>query len=210
LSADVLSSKILSKKASDTSEALAEYRKTVNNQKQLDEIDEFAEHLDEVADLDLMATRKIGNLGGKVLKASQIRNLRGLLSKKGIHLIVEGDAKNITKLFKPIDDFKTVDDLFYSMRIDGFVGGFNAKTRQFYLSKNATELVAFHEMTHLKHFEELGEAYLSLSKLKKETYVWNEILANRSKWTNAELQDSLNYINRERKKAGINEPLIIK
>ena len=68
-------------------------------------------------------------------------------------------------------------------------------TKQFYLSKNATEIVGFHEMAHFKHYEEVGEVYLTLSKLQKETYVWEQILANRSKWTKAELQDSLNYIN---------------
>ena len=64
------------------------------------------------SDLDWMASRKIGNLGGNVLKASQIRKLRGLLKEKGIHLIVEGDAKSITRYFVPIEDFKTVNDLF--------------------------------------------------------------------------------------------------
>ncbi len=171
--------------------------------------------VDEIADLtlkelDWMASRSIGNLGGNILKASQIRKLRGVLKQKGIHLIVEGDAKYISTLFKPVDDFKTIDDLFGAMRYEGFPGGFNAYTKQFYLSKNATEIVAFHEMAHLKHFEEVGDVYLTMSKLEKETYVWNQILANRSKWTKAELQDALNYINRERKKAGIKEPLKIK
>jgi hypothetical protein len=155
----------------------------------------FERHLDEVAEFDLMAFRKIGNLGGNILKASQIRKLRGILTQKGIHLIVEGDAKSITRFFKPVDDFKSIEDLFDAMRYEGFPGGFNAHTKQFFLSKNATEIVSFHEMAHLKHFEEVGEAYLTLSKLKKETYVWEQILANRSKWTKAELQDSLNYIN---------------
>lgn len=81
------------------------------------------------------------------------------------------------------------------MKIKGFPGGFNAHSEQFYLSKNATEIVGFHEMAHFKHYEEVGEAYLTLSKLEKETYVWEQILANRNKWTKAELQDSLNYIN---------------
>ena len=161
-------------------------------------------------EIDWMSARKIGNLGGNVLKASQIRKLRRILKTKEIHLIVEGDAKSITKLFKPLDDFKTIDDLFYAMRNEGLPGGFNAVTKQFYLSKNATEIVAFHEMVHLKHFEEIGDAYLTLSKLDKETYVWKQILANRAKWTKAELEDALKYINRERKKAGINEPLKIK
>jgi hypothetical protein len=159
------------------------------------------------SDLDWMASRKIGNLGGKILSSSQIRKLRGILKQKGIDLIVEGDLKSVTKLFKPVDDFRTIDDLFYAMNKKGFPGGFNAHTKQFYLSKNATEIVAFHEMAHLKHFEQMGKAYLTLSKLEKETFVWEQILANRGKWTKRELKDSLKYINIEREKAGIKEPL---
>ena len=127
------------------------------------------------SEIDWMASRKIGNLGGNLLKASQIRKLRGILKAKGIVLIVEGDGKIITKLFKPVDDFKTIDNLFDVMRFEGFPGGFNAPTKQFFLSKNATEIVVFHEMAHLKHFEEVGEMYLTLSKLKKESYVWKQI-----------------------------------
>ena len=65
-------------------------------------------------------------------------------------------------------------------------------------------------MTHLKNFEQIGESYLTLSKLEKETFVWEQILANRSKWTKAELQDALNYINKKRREVGIKEPLKIK
>lgn len=154
--------------------------------------------------------RKIGNLGGNILKATQIRNLRGILKQKGITLLVEGDSKKFLKLFEPNNDFKTIDDLFNAMRYEGFPGGFNASTKQFFLSKKATEIVAFHEMAHLKHFEEIGDVYLTLSRLEKETYVWEQILANRNKWTNSELQDALNYINRIRKSFGIKEPIKIK
>ena len=59
--------------------------------------------------------------------------------------------------------------------------------------------------------EQVGEeVYKTLSKIDKETYVWEQILKNRHRWTKAELEDSLNYINRERKKAGITEPIKIK
>ena len=177
--------------------------------KVLDEVETTLEGLSD-SEIDWMSTRKSGNLGGKILTASQIRKLRGILKEKGIHLIVEGDLKSVTKLFKPVDDFKTIDDLFYAMNKRGFPGGFNAQTKQFYLSKNATEIVGFHEMTHLKHFEQIGESYLTLSKLEKETFVWEQILANRSKWTKAELQDALNYINKKRREVGIKEPLKIK
>ncbi|UMY66459.1 MULTISPECIES: zincin-like metallopeptidase toxin domain-containing protein [unclassified Flavobacterium] len=147
------------------------------------------------SELDWMASRKTGNLGGRVLKASQIRQLRGILKRKGIHLIAEGDAKYITRLFKPVDGFKTIEDLFEAMKGDGLRGAFNAHTKQFFLSKSATEIVVFHEMAHLRHFEEVGEIYLTLSRLEKETYVWEQILASRNKWSDSELRDALNYIN---------------
>lgn len=102
------------------------------------------------------------------------------------------------------------------------VGGFNAKNKQFILPKilsdtgklefRTTELIVFHEMAHLKHFEELGDVYHTLNELEKEMYVWKEILANRGKWTVEELNDSLDYINRIRRnpKYGKLEPLEIK
>ena len=155
------------------------------------------------SDLDWMASRRIGNLGGNVLKASQIRKLRGILKKKGIQLIVEGDAKYITKSFRPVTigniRFEKVDDLFYFMRNNDLVGGFNAINKQMILPTNSTEIVVFHEMAHVKHFEEVGEvAYNIASKLDKEMYVWKQILDNRGKWTEKELQSSLDYINRIR------------
>jgi hypothetical protein len=163
------------------------------------------------SDFDWMSSRKTGNLGGNILKESQIRKLRGLLKEKGIDLIVEGDVRSIKKLFKPIDGIDNVDDLFYFMRQNDKVGAFNPYTKQMILPKNTTEIIAFHEMQHVKHFEEIGEAtYKTLSPRDKEMYVWREILANRTNWSKAELEDALGYINRVRKKAGITEPIKIK
>jgi hypothetical protein len=174
--------------------------------------------VDDVSDLsktelDWMASRKTGNLGGNILKASQIRKLRGLLKEKGITLIVDGDLRSIKKLFKPLMGFDTVDDLFrfMSSRNPPLVGGFDAVTKQFILSKNATEIIAFHELAHLKHMEEVGETiYNTLSKLDKEMFVWKQILKNRKTWTEAELLESLNYINRIRVDDYGLEPIIIK
>ncbi|KAA0126888.1 hypothetical protein FY557_15410 [Chryseobacterium sp. SN22] len=88
---------------------------------------------------------------------------------------------------------------------------FHAGTQQMILTKNCTEIVAFHEMCHLKHFKEVGEiAYKRLSRLDKEMYVWKQILANRGKWTEAELKDSLDYINRIRTEQYGLKPIIIK
>jgi Metallopeptidase toxin 4 len=50
-------------------------------------------------------------------------------------------------------------------------------------------------MAHVKHFEQLGNAYLELSRYTREKYVWDQILANRYRWTERELKDALKYIN---------------
>jgi len=165
-------------------------------------------------ELDWMASRRIGNLGGNILKETQIRKLRGILKQKGIQLIVDGDINSIAKLFKPIDNFKSFEELTLFMKNNNKVGLFHAGTKQLILTKDCTEIVAFHEMCHLKHFEEVGEiAYKGYNKLEKEMYVWKQILSNKGKWTKAELDDSLDYINRIRTepKYGYNlEPLKIK
>jgi zincin-like metallopeptidase toxin 4 of polymorphic toxin system len=165
------------------------------------------------SDLDWMVSRKTGNLGGAVLKASQIRKLRGLLKEKGIILIIDGDLRSIKQLFKPIMGFDKVDDLFryMSSRNPPLVGGFDAITKQFILSKKATEIIAFHELAHLKHMEELGEVvYISLSELDKEMYVWKQIFETRKLWTDAEFLESLKYINDIRVDDYGLEPLIVK
>ena len=194
-----------------------------------DEIDDFFKHLEDVAEVDFMASHKIGNLGGKVATERQIRQLRGILKQKGVNLILEGDIKNALNQFKPIvingNRFDKPNDLFRFMKDNDFVGGFNAETKQFILPRklidfekkiyeNPTEIVLFHEMKHLEHFEEVGEiSYNKLDVLKKETYVWNKILAERGKWTKDELTDALEYINRIRTepKYGYNlKPITIK
>lgn len=154
-------------------------------------------------ELDWMATRRLDEFGGKILTAKQIRRLRGLLKEKGITLIMEDDIRSIKKLFTPVMGYSNVDDLFYFMRQNGIAGGFDAVNRQLVLPKNASELVAFHEMSHVKHFEQLGDVYHTLSTLEKETYVWQQTLANRHRWAKEEFEEALRYINDVRERFGL-------
>ncbi len=161
------------------------------------------------SELDWMASRNIGHLGGKILKASQIRRLRGVLKRKGITLIIEGDSKHIKKLFKPIEfdginyKFNNADDYFQFMKDRDLVGQFDATNMQMVMPKvklnngwvTPTEIVAFHEMAHVKQFEQLKNSYFELSSFTKEKYVWDQILANRHRWTERELRDALCYMN---------------
>jgi hypothetical protein len=163
-------------------------------------------------DLDWMKSKGTGKFGGRLLRAKDIRILRGILKEKGITLIVESDLKKAaSKLYKPADGFETFKDLIYYMDRSGKVGAFNAANRQFILSKNATELVVFHEMAHANHFHQVGEAaYASLSKLDREMYVWEQIIAQKGRWTKAEIDDCLNYINGIRVDEYNLKPIIIK
>jgi hypothetical protein len=189
------------RKTRDVGYELIEKTKDVEKQREINRITDS---------LDLFAKpAKDGKLGGKVLKAKQIRKLRGELKKHGGLLILEEDLlnKKIINQFKAINingyKFEKAQDLFYFMKKEGFAGAYDAKTRQMVLGSESTELVAFHEKAHLQHFEELGEVYNSLKTWEKETYVWEQIWSRRRYWTKKELQVSLSYVNRERAKAGI-------
>lgn len=201
---------------------ILKYRSQVKNQLNASEdavknIDELIEESKRVVDeADLFAKpAKEGKLGGKILKEKQIRTLRGELKNHGGLLILEKDLlnKKIINQYKPISingiKFENAQDLFYFMNKKGFAGAYDSKTKQMILGNEPTELVAFHEKAHLLHFEELGEAYNNLKPWQKETYVWEQIWSRKRQWTNKELQTSLNYVNRERIKAGI-QPLKIK
>ncbi|MGB3592022.1 MAG: zincin-like metallopeptidase toxin domain-containing protein [Nonlabens sp.] len=176
------------------------------------EFDELgkSEIIEEVEDIAFMGKpREIGKLGGKKLRASEIRKLRGELTRRGGLLILEQDLniKNIINNYRPVllggFSFEKASDIFFFMNRKGFAGAFDAKTMQMILPEGATELVAFHEMAHLEHFEEVGETYFGLKTWEKETYVWEQIWSQRRKWTKRELEKSLEYVNDKRNQAGI-------
>lgn len=137
------------------------------------------------------------DLGGKLLTRQEIEKIRQLLKDKGIHLIVEDDIVKIKSLFKPADGFNNADELFSFLREEEIIGGgFDAENLQLILTLNPSELTSFHELMHVKHYEEVGrEAYLKLNKLEREMYVWEQIYKNRNKWTEDEFRESLDYIN---------------
>ncbi|HEU4495925.1 MAG TPA: zincin-like metallopeptidase toxin domain-containing protein [Flavobacterium sp.] len=206
----------LKKSAKEVLEHEDELYISAKNADETSQIDDVIEELEEVAGLDLMAKpQRIGNLGGKVLRTSQIRKLRRQLKEKGILLILEEDIKlsklgkiknkEVIKAFEPVYlggvKFDKLNDLFYTMRNEGLAGAYDARTRQFFLTENPTEYLVFHEMSHVKHFEELGEAYHKLPAWEKETYVFKEIWKQKHLHTKEELEHALEYVNSVREKA---------
>ena len=151
------------------------------------------------------------DLGGKLLTKQEIEKVRQFLKDKGIHLIVEDDVAKIKFLFKPADGFNSADELFGLLRKKEIKGGaFDAKNMQLILTLNPSELTSFHELMHVKHYEEIGrEAYLKLNKLEREMYVWEQVYKSRSKWTKDELQVSFDYINEIRVDEFVLDPIIL-
>lgn len=76
--------------------------------------------------------------------------------------------------------------------------GFDGPGKRLLLRSNATRLQLFHEMQHFQHYLELGaDVYNDLSitsKLDKEEYVFNKIMANADKFNERELKTAQSYI----------------
>lgn len=194
-------------KRSAKAKAILDELDSPEHKKFIEKIEESAiDNLPE-ADLDWMKRlSKSGNFGGSILTLKQIKALKKLLKNKyGVELIYEG-ASDIKRLFKPIGEFKSAQELFQYMSSyrPKKVGSFDHKTKQMFLPKDTTELVAFHELMHVQHWNLVGgsEIYNTISKLDREMFVWQKIYKSRSNWTLEELDDALGYINRERQKAG--------
>ncbi|MFN2748265.1 zincin-like metallopeptidase toxin domain-containing protein, partial [Bacillus sp. z60-18] len=73
--------------------------------------------------------------------------------------------------------------------------GFNPETGEIVLRREPTYLSALHESYHAKQWSKLGkEKYLKQSVLEREEYVYNEIMKNKDKFSNAEVLFSQRYI----------------
>uniref|UniRef100_A0AAU6WSY1 Uncharacterized protein n=1 Tax=Chryseobacterium endophyticum TaxID=1854762 RepID=A0AAU6WSY1_9FLAO len=84
------------------------------------------------------------DLGGKILYKVEIEKIRKLLTKKGIHLMLETDSIEIKSFFKPADGFNTADELFNFLSENNIIAGaFNPETMQIIFTKNPSELTFF-------------------------------------------------------------------
>lgn len=85
--------------------------------------------------------------------------------------------------------------------------GFDPSTGKVYLRKGATHYEAFHERAHAEQWAEMGkEKYNKQTRLQREQHVYDEIMKNKEKFSEAELDHAKRYINRLRKEAGV-DPL---
>ena len=183
LGADVLSSRILIKKAKDAKEVLNEYRQTISNPKELDEIDEFGKHLDEVVD----AERKLVNEfdGGKLISER-------LLRKRISNLLDEYKNFNLEVNF--VDEVTNAKKL-QDWNARNVLGSFNmGPPPKLYFRKQVTELTWQHEVWHLEDLKKMGsKKFYNTPNWKKEELVWERIWKTKDKWTEEELVDSYKY-----------------
>jgi hypothetical protein len=82
--------------------------------------------------------------------------------------------------------------------------GFNNETGTVILRKGATKYEAFHEQQHAEQWKEMGkDAYNNQSSWQKEQHVYDQIMKNKEKFSQAELDHAEWYINKERAKVGL-------
>ena len=115
--------------------------------------------------------------GGAKVKPEDIFKAEQKLKSGGITLVKNADAE---------------------LNAAGMGAGFDGPGKRLLLRSNATRLQLFHEMQHFQHYLELGaDVYNDLSitsKLDKEEYVFNKIMANANKFNERELKTAQSYI----------------
>lgn len=134
---------------------------------------------------------KAGLFGAKKLNRKEIAEY-----KEKINVISNGEAKLVIVR----DGNKAIEK--------GKQAGFNAYSCTIYVKKGFTEFEIFHEYKHLEECMKIGkDAYLKGSKglggspteilirhYKREKYVFDEIMKNKAKFSEAQLKDAKSYI----------------
>lgn len=84
---------------------------------------------------------------------------------------------------------------------------FDPQTGTIYLRKGATQYEAFHEAQHAQQWRQMGkEAYLRQSRLQREQHVYDQIMKNKDRFGQAELDHARDYMNAVRRQHGL-DPL---
>ncbi|MFW0739647.1 zincin-like metallopeptidase toxin domain-containing protein [Flavobacterium sp. T12S277] len=135
---------------------------------------------------------KVGLFGAKKLNRREIAEY-----KAKINVISEGKAKLVI-----------VSDSHKSIK-KGKQAGFNAYSSTIYVKRGFTEFEIFHEYKHLEECIKIGKyEYLKGAKdisgdltldlirtYKREKYVFDEIMKNKTKFNEAQINDAKSYIN---------------
>ena len=177
--------------------------------KHLDEV------LDNIDDLERRITDSFDLLGGKALNEKDFKILRkSLKDKYGVELKILNEYSSYEKL--PITKggktkWIKAKELYADWNKRNVAGKFHEGPPPMIILRNdikgsikASELTTFHEMVHMN-------VWLSGKKMNlidEEIFVFEEIFKVRDKfkWTDAELIDSYDYVNKVIKDSGKNRP----
>ena len=84
---------------------------------------------------------------------------------------------------------------------EGYEAAFDFGNGQIFIRKNPTLVNLYHEGYHAEQWLDIGkDAYMNLSRLEREEYVFMQIMKNRYLFDQASLDHSLNYIEGLRRK----------
>ncbi|UMY66469.1 MULTISPECIES: zincin-like metallopeptidase toxin domain-containing protein [unclassified Flavobacterium] len=208
LGADALSSRILAKKAGSAKEALDELRKTTKNRKALEEIDEFAEHLDEVAEA---ANIERGRLQGQRIDAKGIQVAREIFEKRMVELRVAPSqgAFEIEGYMNRAGKVVILEPGSAAMFIT------DGKKMALIIRENATVLELLHESLHYWHCKSLGKLrWYNLTKnsysagvVARERFVFDKLMEHRGYLNRNELIEAKDYMNSTYKRYGVTDEL---
>lgn len=84
---------------------------------------------------------------------------------------------------------------------EGFEAAFDFGKGEIIIKKNPSVINLYHEGYHAEQWLDIGkEAYMKLSRLEREEYVFEQIMKNKHLFDDASLDHSLDYIERLRNK----------
>ncbi len=115
-------------------------------------------------------------LGGKLYNPAKLDTLSSYLNKRGFKLRLDGDD-----VLPP-----------------NVAAGFDGVKKEIILRRNATELEVFHELSHLRQYQQIGpDAYNALSRIEKEQFVFDLLENSKKRWygfSEAERLSAIDYI----------------
>ncbi|NMH28442.1 zincin-like metallopeptidase toxin domain-containing protein [Flavobacterium silvaticum] len=182
LGTDALSTRILRKKAADLETVLEKNRNSLNKKELLD-VNNFSEHLDDIIELERQAinTWDGGKFIGERLLRKRIKNL--------LH-----DYKNFNLEIHIVDEVKDAERIV-KWNARKVLGSFSmGPPPKIYFRKQITELTWQHELWHLEDLKKMGaKKFYSIDQWKHEELVWDRIWQSKNRWTENELVDSYQY-----------------
>ncbi|WP_226001496.1 zincin-like metallopeptidase toxin domain-containing protein [Paenibacillus sp. BJ-4] len=117
------------------------------------------------------------------------------LNAKGMRLLSIKEQKQYIRKMKDLYGIEVQIDRNGKILSPTQAGGFHPEDYYIVLQGNPSILAAEHEAYHVAQWNKLGkEKYLEQSTLQREEHVYNEIMKNKSRYSDAEILEAQKYI----------------